>query len=755
VPAGELIGRERELARLIAMLGDPEARLVTVTGPGGVGKTRLALAASEAVAPDLPGALVRVDLAPLEDARLVAEAIAVAAGAGSSPGASALDAAIAALGSERAVLVLDNFEHVALAADDLGALLDALPGVTALVTSRHVLGLSAEHTFPLAPLSTPAADAGAAQESAAVALFVARARARDPSFELTPEIVASVAEICRRLDGLPLAIELAAARVAVLSPPAMLARWDAAVGLDTVGARDLPSRQRTLRNAIDWSYDLLETDEQALLRRLAAFPDGFDVETVEAAQRGDGGVLGSLELDPLAALAGLIDRSLLHRETGSAAEPRFVMLMTVRSYLRERLTQSGEQAAADLWMATVCAAAAHQEGRILGAGCTGEELDRLDRELNNLRAALEVLVARAPAQAVQLGADLFRFWSARHVREGRDWIERALRAGGPDVPPTARASALFAATWLAHFQGDYAARRPMADECLAAARAADDPLILGRALYVAGLVLVDEDGVASEARYRESLALCEQIGDDTGVATACNDLGELARAAGALEEAQAHYGRALDLWRAMPDGTGIARGAHNLAQAARDIGDLPRAAELLRESLAASAEMGDQHQRASTLAALVAVAAERRPSIAAATLYGAAEAEMAAVGIVLEPIDAEPFARADILLRDTLGDERAAEAQGRGRGLGPAQTDLLVARLLSGDEPGGPTDGVLSPREREVVGLLAAGLTNAEIAGRLVLSEHTVHRHVANILVKLGARSRAAAAVTAAERGLL
>jgi len=733
------------------MLGDPEARLVTVTGPAGVGKTRLAQAAAEVIARDLPGGVVRVDLAPLEDARLVAEAIAVAAGAGSSRGASALDAAAAALRDEQVLLVLDNFEHVARAADDVGALLGACSGLSALVTSRHVLGLSAERTLPLTPLATPAVD----EATPAVALFVARARARDPEFQLTPDVAASVAEICRRLDGLPLAIELAAARVAVLAPPAMLARWDAAVGLDTEGARDLPSRQRTLRSAFDWSYDLLEPDERALLRRLAAFPDGFDVQAVEAAQRGDGGVLAPLDLDPIVTLGALVDRSLLQREAGSVAEPRFSMLATVRAYLRERLAEGGEEAAADLWMATVCATAAHQEGRVFGAGSSGEELDRLDRELNNLRAALEVLLAQAPSRAVDLCGDLYRLWSARHVREGRDWLDRALRTGDADVPPAVRARALFAATWLAHFQGDYDARRRMADECLAAAQAADDPLILARALYVSGVALVDEDPAAAGARYRESLALCERLGDDIGIATASNDLGEIARGAGALDEAQAHYGRALELWRAAGDETGIARGAHNLAQAARDVGDLPRATHLLRESLAASAEVGDGHQRASTLAALVAVAAERQPGIAAATLYGAAEAEMAAAEIVLERIDAEPFARADSLLRATLGDERAGEAQERGRGLEPEQTDLLVQRLLSGEEGRVPTDGGLSPREREVVRYLAAGMTNAEIASRLVLSEHTVHRHVANILVKLGARSRAAAAVTAAERGLL
>jgi predicted ATPase/DNA-binding NarL/FixJ family response regulator len=753
VPAGELIGRERELASLTAMLGDPAARLVTVTGPGGVGKTRLALAVSEAVTPELPGRVVRAYLAAIDDPRLVVETIADAAGAGSSPGASALDAAIATLRDQQTLLVLDNFEHVARAADDVGALLEACDGITALVTSRHVLGLSGERTFPLAPLATPAEDVD--DVTPAVALFVARARARDPEFELTPDVAPSVAEICRRLDGLPLAIELAAARVAVLPPPAMLARWDAAMGLDLEGARDLPSRQRTLRSAFDWSYDLLEPDEQALLRRLAAFVDGFDVAAVEAAQRGDGGALRALEVDPLSALAALVDRSLLQRDSGSAAEPRFAMLVTVRGYLRERLAEHGEQAAADLWMATACAATAHHEDRVLGTGCSGEELDRLDRELNNLRAALEVLLVQAPARAVGLGTDLYQLWRARHVREGRDWLERALRAGGPGVPPAMRAGALFAAAWLAHFQGDYPAQQRMAHECLAAAQAADDPLILGRALYVTGVALMDDDLAAAVARFRDSLALCERIGDEIGIATASNDLGEIAREQGSLDEAQALYGRALELWRAMGDATGVARGAHNLAQAARDAGDLPRAAGLLGESLAATAEMGDRNQRASTLAAVVTVATGREPGIAAATLYGAAEAAMESAGIVLDPIDAAPFARAGALLQATVGEQRVLEARARGRELDREQIDRLADRLLAGEQGVAPPGSVLSRREREVVRLLAAGMTNAEIASRLILSEHTVHRHVANILVKLGARSRTAAAVTAAERGLL
>jgi DNA-binding NarL/FixJ family response regulator len=356
---------------------------------------------------------------------------------------------------------------------------------------------------------------------------------------------------------------------------------------------------------------------------------------------------------------------------------------------------------------------------------------------------------------VQLAGDLYRLWQARHVREGRDWLDRALHAGAADAPPAALVRALFAAVWLAHFQGDYVARGRLADECLVAARAADDPVMMTRALYVAGVALVDDDAPAAEARYRESLTLAESVGDDIGIATACNDLGELARTNGAFGEAAALYERALGLWQGLGDGTGVSRAAHNLAQAAREIGDLPRAADLLRLSLTASTGIGDANQRASALAAVTAVAAEREPTVDAAALHGAAEAELAAADVVLDPIDEVAFARGQALLRGALGEQRFEEAHARGRALGHEQADQLVERVLGGGETVTPTDDVLSPREREVVRFLAAGLTNAEIASRLVLSEHTVHRHVANILVKLGARSRAAAAVTAAERGLL
>jgi len=297
------------------MLGDQGVRLVTVTGPAGVGKSRVAYAVAEAMTQDLSCRVVRVDLAPLAHPSLIGDAIAAAAGASHrSRTGPALDAAAAALKEERALLVLDNFEHLEPAAGDVATLLDGAP---------------------------------------------------------------------------------AAARVAV-PPPAMIARWEDAVGLDAPGARDLPSRQRTLRRAFDWGYDLLDHEERALLPRLAAFPGGFDTLAVEAACRGDDGVLAALGVEPIPTLARVVDRSLVSRDSGPAAEPRYSQLMTVRGYLREHLARDGEEEAADLLMANACAALARQDAQFLGAGRSREELDRLERELNNLRAGLDVFLRAAP-----------------------------------------------------------------------------------------------------------------------------------------------------------------------------------------------------------------------------------------------------------------------------------------------------------------------------------------------------------------------
>ena len=407
-----------------------------------------------------------------------------------------------------------------------------------------------------------------------------------------------MAEICRRLDGLPLAIELAAARTAVLPPRRMLARWDAA-DRPRRGRRPRPARAPAdAARAIDWSYELLGDEERALLRRLAAFPGGFDIAAVEAACDGDGDILPALAVEPIETLAGFVDRSLVSRDPGaSTSEPRYAQLMTVRAYLREQLVRHGEDAAADLLMAAACQASARRAGQFFAGGRSREELDRLERELHNIRAALDALVRVAPARAVDLAVDLTGLWETRHVSEGRAWVQRALAAGGDELAPATRASGLWTAAMLAHYQGDYEAERPLAVASLAAARVADDPLTLARALYIEALSVVT-DAPGATARYREVLALCERLGDDAGIAMACNDLGELARGAGALDEACALYERALALWRAGGDQSGVSRAAHNLGQTMLARGELDRAAALLLESLEASRGIGDRSQDA-------------------------------------------------------------------------------------------------------------------------------------------------------------
>jgi predicted ATPase/DNA-binding CsgD family transcriptional regulator len=751
---GALFGRERETSVLTEMLTDPAIRLVTVTGPAGVGKTRVADAVADRMEQNGTLRIVRVELGPLGEPALVADAVAAAAGAWHRARiASALEAAASALAAGPTLLVLDNFEHLAAAAPDVAKLLDACPGLTALVTSRHVLGLSSEHMYPLAPLALPGPEESGAAETArfaSVALFVARACARDPSFELTEDVAPAVAEICRRLDGLPLAIELVAARAGVLPPPALVARWEDAVGLDMRGAHDLPSRQQTLRQALDWSYDLLEPDEQALLRRLAAFSGGFGLASVEAACAGAGASLPRLDLQPMTALAGLVDRSLVEREGGSTSEPRYRQLVTVRGYLREQLAAQDELVAADRLMADVVADVARRS-RLFGL--SREALDDLERELNNFHAAFDVFLRTEPARAAELATDLFGLWRTRRAREGREWVERSLSAAEGELTAAARSRALWAAGMLACYQGDMEALRRFAAESLAAARDSGDRLLFARAVYAEATALNTVDPAQAPGRFREGLALLEEIGDLAIIAASCNNLGALASEAGDLDEAGAYFERAHRLWRELGDATGVARTAHNLAWIMLVRGDLRRAGDLLFEALAQSSDVGNRHLRAFALAAVTILATSRAKRPAAAVLHGATQGELEAAGVVLEPLEEAAFREAGSALSAVIGAEQFAAASARGRALGTADQQRLVERTLGPGQT--PEASPLTRRELEVVRLMAAGLTNAEIAEQLVLSDHTVHRHVANILRKLDVRSRAAAASLAAQLGLL
>jgi predicted ATPase/DNA-binding CsgD family transcriptional regulator/transcriptional regulator with XRE-family HTH domain len=766
IPVTSLVGRAREIAEIGGLLGRDGLRLLTLTGPGGVGKTRLAIEVGAQLAGDFPDGVAFVPLAPLVDPALVVPAIAQALGVRETAGRPLHEALRAYLGDRQMLVVLDNFEHLLTAASAVASFLTAGPHSTLLVTSRAPLHLSGEQEYPVAPLALPAASsetAAALGTSPAVALFVERAGAADPSFTLTDRNAAAVAELCRRLDGLPLAIELAAARVKLFTPHALLSRLTSRLWLLTGGARDLPDRQRTLRDAIAWSHDLLSPAEQELFRRLAVFAGGVDLEAAEAVLAGLGGASADAT-EALEGLAALVDGSLLRREDGVDGEPRFGMLETVREYALEQLAASGEADVVRQAHATYFLALAERaDAQILGPDQVAW-LDRLEAEHDNLRAALAWADVRGRDELLmRLAGELARFWRFRwHRSEGQRWLDRALARG--DGKATAWwAKVLLGAGIMASMRRDYPQAAELHREALAIYRGLGDRWATARVLLHLGEAVGGlDDAVQAQAMFSESLDMFRELGEQALASLVLKNLGQLARRRGDAAAATALFEESLVMSHDAGFAWGRAETLLLLAGVTRDQGNRVRATEFLAEALTLYGQQGDKEGMALAVDALAAIVGERGWPERAARLFGVAAAlhESAEVGPFTSRGNGE---RGEEAIRSSLGGPAFADAVAAGRTLAAGQVGTGVAALvaelaavpapLSAPAPTGLPAG-LTEREADVLRLVALGLTNHEVADRLFLSRRTVDTHLHRVYEKLGVSGRAAATRFAVEHKL-
>jgi predicted ATPase/DNA-binding CsgD family transcriptional regulator len=754
------VGREKELAEVKRLL--ESTRLLTLTGSGGCGKTRLALAVAGELVEGFEDGVWVVELASLADPSLVPQSVASTLGLREQPGRSPTETLSDYLRPRKVLLVLDNCEHLVEACAELAeALLHSCPELCVLATSREALGITGEVAWLVPSLSLPdlrrLPDIESLPQYEAARLFVERTAAVKPSFALTDQNAVAVAQICYRLDGIPLAIELAAARAKVLPVEQIADRLDDSFGLLATGSRTAMPRQRTLHATMDWSHELLSDEERALFRRLAVFAGGFSLEAAESVC-----TVGELERDEvLDVLSHLVDKSLVvAREEGG--EARYHLLETVRQYGREKLSESDEEGQVQERHAGYYLALAEEAEPELKGERQVAWLERLERERDNLRAAMVWLLKRGELEeAARLGWALWLFWGIRaHFAEGRRWMEQALSARGSAVmPASARAKVLFVAGMMANYQGDHGSAEPLVEESLGLFRELEDKsgtawalsnasfAALGQGRHQRAITLIEESVdlfLEVEEKWGAALQICF-------LAVAWRDRGDHGRAKRLAE-------RGLALSREVGERQAISAALYILATLAQTEDDHERARDLFEEGLTVSAELGNEADVAHCLEGLASMAAAEGSIARAARLWGAEEA-------LLEKIEAAVYTyvpdrsvhRSRVAAARSQLDEEAFEAAwAEGRAMKPEQVIEYALDHSKTPETALETyPAGLSAREVEVLRLVARGMTNAEVAKELFISPRTVSWHLGSIYRKLGFSSRTEATRFAVKHSLL